>query len=515
MSSEHDPREHDAPAILPDDDANRALVAHVAPRDWTNPVPEGRYNMVVVGGGTAGLVTAAGAAGLGAKVALVERHLLGGDCLNVGCVPSKGLLAAAKRAADVRDAGAFGVHVPDGVRVDFPAVMQRMRELRARIAPNDSAARFRELGVDVYLGAGRFTGANTLEVGGQTLEFAKACVATGARASAPPIPGLDTVDALTNETLFELTELPPRLAVLGAGPIGCEMAQAFARFGSRVSLVEMGPHVLMREDEDAAAIVQRALECDGVELLTGAKTTRVSKDGAETVIEYERDGATHTLRCDALLVGVGRAPNVQGLGLEQAGVRFDERSGVVVDDNLRTSNPNVFAAGDVASQYKFTHTADFLARIVIQNALFPGPKGKASALTVPWVTFTDPEVAHVGMYAADAAEAGLEVDTYTQHFADVDRAILDGEDEGFVKLHVKRGSDTILGATIVARHAGEMISEVSVAMKAGMGLGGLAGVIHPYPTQADAIRRAGDAYNRTRLTPLVAKLMGKWLSWTR
>ncbi|GJM22367.1 MAG: mercuric reductase [Planctomycetota bacterium] len=501
--------------MLPDDTHNRTLISHVAPRDWVNPTPDGRYNMVVIGAGTAGLVTAVGAAGLGAKVALIEKNMMGGDCLNVGCVPSKALISAAKRAAEVRDAADFGVDVPEGVRVNFPRVMERMRELRARIAPNDSAARFRDLGVDIYLGGGRFTSANTVEVAGQTLEFAKACIATGGRAAAPPIPGLAEVEHLTNENLFELTELPERLAVIGSGPIGCEMAQSFARFGSQVTLIEMGPHILMREDEDAAAIVQRAFQKDGVQLLMGAKTTAVREEQGEKLIDYELDGTTHTLRCDAILVGVGRAPNVNGLGLDAAGVRFDTNTGVVVDDNLRTSNPSVFAAGDVASQYKFTHTADFLARIVIQNALFPGPKGKASALTVPWATFTDPEVAHVGMYVADAEQAGLEVDTYTQDFADVDRAILDGEDDGFVKIHVKRGSDKILGATIVARHAGEMISEISVAMKAGMGLGGLASVIHPYPTQADAIRRAGDAYNRTRLTPLVATLMEKWLRFTR
>jgi pyruvate/2-oxoglutarate dehydrogenase complex dihydrolipoamide dehydrogenase (E3) component len=506
------------PRMLPDDEHNRTLVSHVHPADWTNPTPDGRYNLVVVGGGTAGLVSAVGAAGLGAKVALVERHFMGGDCLNVGCVPSKGLISAARRLAEVRDAGAFGVRVPDGVEVDFGAVMERMRRLRAQISPNDSAQRFRDLGVDIYLGGGRFVGRDTLEVGGQTLRFKKAVIATGGRAWSPPIPGLEDVGYLTNETLFSLTERPKRLAIIGAGPIGCEMAQAFARFGSEVSLIEMGEHILMREDPDAAAIVQRGFERDGIRLFLGAKTVRVDADGGAKRVHLELagegTGETREVLVDEILVGVGRAPNVQGLGLEAAGVAFDERAGVTVDDNLRTSNPAIFAAGDICSRFKFTHTADFQARIVIRNALFGG-RAKASALTIPWCTYTDPEIAHVGLYEKDAAQQGIEMDTYVQPLADVDRAILDGEDEGFVKVHTAKGSDRILGATIVARHAGEMISELSVAMVGKLGLGTVANTIHPYPTQAEAIRRVGDQYNRTRLTPLVARLMNKWLSWTR
>jgi pyruvate/2-oxoglutarate dehydrogenase complex dihydrolipoamide dehydrogenase (E3) component len=503
-----------AQAVLPEDAHNRALVEAVHPPDWTNPTPSGRYNLVVIGGGTAGLVSAAGAAGLGAKVALIERNLMGGDCLNVGCVPSKGLISAARRVAEIRDASEFGIHVPEGVVVDFGAIMERMRRLRAAIAPNDSVQRFTDLGVDVYLGHGRFTGRDTIEVGGQTLQFKKAVIATGGRAAALPIPGLAETKHLTNETLFELTELPPRLAVLGSGPIGCEMAQSFARFGSEVTLVELAPHVLMREDEDAAAIVQRALQKDGVRLLLGAKTSRIEQRGAETVLHTQVDGVDTELVVDQLLVAVGRAPNVHGLGLEAAGVTFDERIGVTVDDNLRTSNPTIFAAGDICSQFKFTHTADFLARIVIRNALFGG-RAKASALVVPWCTYTDPEIAHVGLYASDAADRGIEIDTYTQDLAEVDRAMLDGETEGFVKVHVVKGTDKLVGATIVARHAGEMISELSVALRGKLGLGTVADTIHPYPTQAEAIRRVGDQYNRTRLTPLVAKLMKKWLAFSR
>jgi len=499
--------------VEPLDTYNRMLVANVHPPDWTNPTPSGRYNLVVLGAGTAGLVTAAGAAGLGARVALIEKHLMGGDCLNVGCVPSKALIRAARAAADVKDSGEFGGRVPEGAEVDFPAVMARMRRLRAGISPHDSAARFRDLGVDVYLGGGRFAGPDTVEVDGQTLRFKKAVIATGARASAPPIPGLDKVDYLTNETVFSLTSLPRRLAVIGAGPIGCELAQAFARFGSEVIVLEVMHQILGREDRDAAAIVEASLRRDGVAINCCAKITDIREDGPEKVISLERDGRTEELRVDAILVGVGRAPNVEGIGLEAAGVGHD-KNGVTVDDRLRTSNSRIFAAGDVASRFKFTHAADALARIAIQNALFLG-RAKASALTIPWCTYTDPEIAHVGLYEQEAKDQGVPVATFVQELAGVDRAIIDGESEGFVKVHVRAGTDQILGATIVARHAGEMISELTLAMVGGLGLKQLARTIHPYPTQAEAMKRVGDAYSRTRLTPMVKRLFERWLSWTR
>jgi pyruvate/2-oxoglutarate dehydrogenase complex dihydrolipoamide dehydrogenase (E3) component/uncharacterized membrane protein YdjX (TVP38/TMEM64 family) len=498
--------------MLPDDEHNRRLLAHVHPPRRVNPTPAGRYNLVVVGAGTAGLVSAAGGAGLGAKVALIERHLMGGDCLNVGCVPSKGLIGAARVAASARAAGEFGVRVR-GVDVDFPAVMERMRRLRADIAPLDGVGRFTELGVDVYLGQARFTSPTTIEVDGRTLEFSRAVVATGARAAELPIPGLADAGYLTNETIFTLTALPRRLAVVGAGPIGCEMAQSFARFGADVTLFNDVDHVLPREDADAAAIVQRQLEADGVTVRCGATITRVERRGDEAIVHYEQGGAAHTCTADRILLGVGRAPNVEDLDLEAAGIAYD-RHGVTVDDRLRTTNKRVYAAGDVASRFKFTHTADALARIVLANALFRGRR-KASALTVPWCTFTSPEIAHVGLYEHEARARGLEVDTITVPLRDVDRARLDGEDEGFLKVHVQKGKDTILGATLVAAHAGDMISEISVAMAAGAGLGTIANVIHPYPTQAEALKKAADAWNRTRLTPFVKKAMAWWLARAR
>jgi pyruvate/2-oxoglutarate dehydrogenase complex dihydrolipoamide dehydrogenase (E3) component len=500
--------------VLPMDEHNARLVAAVHPPGWRNPVPTGRYNLVVVGAGTAGLVSAAIAAGLGARVALVERHLMGGDCLNVGCVPSKGLLRAARAVAEVRAAGAFGVRGLDDVTADFGAAMERMRRLRARISAVDGAERFRALGVDVFLGQGRFTGRDALDVDGVTLRFRKAVVATGARAALPPVDGLDGIGALTNENVFSLTALPARLAVLGGGPIGCELAQAFARFGRRVTLVELGERVLQREDPQAALLVQAALARDGVELRLQARAAGARREGDERVLVLESAGAPRELRVDAVLVGVGRRPNVDGLGLDAAGIAFDERTGVRVDDRLRTTNRSVYAAGDVCSKYQFTHAADFMARIVVQNALFLGRK-RLSALTIPWCTYTDPELAHVGLGERDAEAQGLAIDTYVQPLAEVDRAVLDGETEGFVKVHVRKGSDAIVGATIVAKHAGEMLSEITLAMTAGKGLASIGATIHPYPTQADAVRRVADQWSRTRLTPGVKRWMSRWLRWTR
>lgn len=502
-----------AERLEPWDEHNQRLTSLVHPEDWQNPSPQARYNLVVIGAGTAGLVCAAGAAGLGAKVALVERAHLGGDCLNFGCVPSKALLAAARSAAAVRDAGQFGVHVPPGAGVDFAEVMERMRRLRAAIAPNDSALRFRGLGVDVFLGEARFTDARTVQVGEARLRFAKAVIATGARAAAPPVEGLETVPYLTNETVFSLTSLPRRLAVMGAGPIGCEMAQAFARFGCEVVLIGSARGILPREDRDAAAFVREALLRDGVKILSCGKSVRVSGTaGAIRLAASGPDGECDEV-VDQLLVAAGRKPNVEGLGLLEAGVAFSGQ-GVQVDDCLRTTNPNIFAAGDVCSAYQFTHAADFMARTVLRNALFKG-RAKVSKLVIPWCTYTDPEVAHVGMTAAEAAKKGVAIETFTRELHDVDRAILEGRTGGMVRVHVRKGTDTIVGATIVADHAGDMIPEITLAMTGGLGLGSIAGTIHPYPTQAEAIRQTADMFNRTRLTPLVKWLFSRWLTWCR
>lgn len=503
-----------SPEILPEDPHNQALVSNVFPHGWKNPDPPGCYNLVVIGGGTGGLVTAAGAAGLGARVALIERHLLGGDCLNTGCVPSKTLIRSARSAQDVRSARNFGVRVPGDVQVDFPAVMERMRRLRARISSHDSAWRFRDLGIDVFLGEGRFTGRDSIQVAGKTLRFSRAVIATGARAWVPPIEGLDETGYLTNETVFSLTERPERFAVIGGGPLGCELAQAFHRLGSRVTLLQTGSHLLEREDYDAAEILQTRFLEEGIQLILNAKARRVSRTREGKLVTYEVHGVEHQILVDEILIAAGRAPNVEGLGLEAAGVDYDTKAGVIVNDNLRTTNPRIYAVGDVCLPYKFTHMADAAARIAIQNALFLGRK-RWSDLTIPWTTYTDPEIAHVGMYERDAREHGLEVDTFLRRMSEVDRAVADGEEEGFVKVHVKRGTDRILGTTIVARHAGEMISEISLAMVNGLGLKAIGNVIHPYPTQAEAIRQVADAYNRSRLTPFIRKVFSFWLGLWR
>lgn len=490
--------------IEPRDEHNLRLIANVHPADWVNPEPAERYHLVVVGAGTAGLVSAAGAAGLGARVAIIERHLMGGDCLNVGCVPSKGVIRASRAWQEARQAAErFGGPGTDGTG-DFGAAMERMRRIRAGISAHDSAARFRGLGIDVFLGDGRFVGPDVVEVGGKRLRFRRAVIATGARAAVPPIPGLAEAGCLTNETIFNLTELPASLAVLGGGPIGCELAQTFARFGSQVTLLDMEDHVLVREDADAAEVVQKALLRDGVRLELGVKVLEARRG----VLVIERQGQKKEIAADRILVAAGRAPNIEGLGLEAAGVRF-AKQGVEVDDHLRTSNRNVFACGDVASRFQFTHVADAQARIVIQNALFFG-RSKASALTIPWCTYTTPEIAHVGLYEKDAKERGLEVDTLTVPLSSVDRAILDGADEGFLRVHLEKGKDRILGATLVAEHAGDMLGELCLAITHGIGLGKIASVIHPYPTQGEVIKKAADQWRRTKLTPGVKKLFERW-----
>jgi pyruvate/2-oxoglutarate dehydrogenase complex dihydrolipoamide dehydrogenase (E3) component len=501
----------DTPPLLPEDVHNLELAANVHPARWVNPEPAPRYDLVIVGAGPAGLVAASAAAGLGVRrVALVERAWMGGDCLNVGCVPSKALLRSARAWAAVRDAGEFGVDVPAGAKVDFGRVMERMRRLRTTLSSVDSAVRYRKLGVDIFFGQARFTGLDRLAVAGRTLPFRKAILATGARAAQPDIPNLDEVGYFTNETVFTLTELPPRLAVVGAGPLGCELAQAFARFGSAVTLIANHGQVLPREDLDAALLVQQALQRDGVRVWTNCHATGALKRNGEKVLQVRHLDRPVELDVDAILLAVGRTPNVEELHLETGAVAHDAAIGIHVDDRLRTTNRRVYAAGDCCARLQFTHAADAMARLAVRNALFPGHR-RASSLVIPWCTYTDPEVAHVGLYEHEAREAGMPVATITQPLDHVDRAVLDGETAGFARVHVRAGTDRIVGATIVAAHAGEMMGEMVLAMTAGLGLRELADTVHPYPTQAEALRKLGDAYNRTRLTGWVKWLLGWWL----
>lgn len=499
--------------VQPDDEYNRALVSAVHPPDWVNPRPAGRYNLVVIGAGTAGLVTAAGAAGLGAKVALVERHLLGGDCLNYGCVPSKALLRSARAAHDVRTASAYGVDVAGPIEPDFGRAMARLRRLRAGIAPHDSVRRFTDLGIDVFLGDGSFVAPDAVEVGGQRLAFSRAVIATGARAAPLTTPGFVETGYLTNETVFSLTALPRRLVVVGAGPIGCEMAQAFARLGSRVTVVGRDPQLLPREDADAGRLLAAVFEREGIALRLGAAPTRVERTAEGRRVIIERGGSEETLEADEILVAVGRAANVEGLGLEAAGVAFT-REGVTVDDFLRTSNARIYAAGDICTRFRFTHAADAMARLVIQNALFFG-RQRVSALVIPWATYTDPEIAHVGMNAARAREAGDRVVTLQVPLDEVDRAVLDGDTGGFARAHVDARSGRLLGATIVSRHAGDLIGELSLVMTAELTMKTLSRTIHPYPAIGEVARKLGDAWMRRKLTPLAKGVLSGFLAWRR
>lgn len=499
--------------LEPFDEHNQELLSQVHPPEWVNPQPADRYHLVVIGGGTAGLVSAAGAAGLGARVALIERRLFGGDCLNYGCVPSKAIIRAARAWHEARQASErFGgpTVTDDG---NFGQVMERMRRLRAQISHHDSAERFAGLNVDVFIGQGRFIAGDAIEVDGKRLEFRRAVIATGARPVTPSIPGCDPGCYLTNETVFTLTSLPPRFGVIGGGPIGSELSQTFARLGSQVTIFDMAPHLLAREDADAAEIVQQALVRDGVRLQLGVKVTSIETTPAGKVVRFEKDGQQLEATVDELLVAVGRAPNVEGIGLEAAGIAHD-RTGVQVNDRLQTTNRRVYAVGDVASKYKFTHTADALARIAIQNSLFFG-RLKASDLVVPWCTYTSPEVAHVGLYERDAKQQRIAIDTLTIPLSDVDRAVLDGAEEGFLRLHLQKGKDRILGATVVAEHAGDLLAGLSLAVTTKVGLNKIAGTILPYPTQAEVIKKAADTWRRGKLTPLVQKIFATFFKLFR
>lgn len=500
-------------AQAPMDAHDKRWLEKVRPERWTNPPPAFMYNLVVIGAGSAGLVTAAGAAGLGAKVALIEQNRMGGDCLNTGCVPSKSLIRPARLAHEMRNAARLGLS--GGVNVsqdDFAAVMERLRRIRADISVHDSAARFRdELGIDLFFGQGFFTGSNTISVGGDTLRFKKAVIATGAKPLIPQFPGLAGAGFLTSDTLFLLTRRPTHLIVIGGGPIGCELAQAFVRLGAYVTLIEGAGTLLPNEDKDASRLMQETFVKDGMTVHLNAMVTQVTAHKSDKVVTFNIGGVKQQVAGDEVLVAVGRVPNVEGMGLAAAGIDFDPR-GILVNDRLQTTNPCVYAAGDCCMAHKFTHVADATARIVIGNALFGGRAG-TGALHIPWCTYTDPEVAHIGVNEKDAQKQGVQVDTVSVPMADVDRAVTDGRTSGFVRIYIKKGTDKIVGATIVADRAGEMIGQVSLAMAGNVGLKKIARTIFPYPTYGEAVRKAADLFNRRRLTPVVKRLLGAWMKW--
>jgi pyruvate/2-oxoglutarate dehydrogenase complex dihydrolipoamide dehydrogenase (E3) component len=480
------------------DAAAAALLDNVRPPTWRNPVPAGIYDLVVLGAGPAGMLAARGAAILGRKVALIERELLGGNRLNVGCVPSKALIRTSRLYARMCAPQDLGVPRPGGIHIDVAAAMQRIRRLQARISRTDSAHRLRDHGVDVYFGTPHFLGPARVDVDAVTLRFKKALIATGARPMTPAIPGLKEAGYWTNENVFDLTAVPRRLMVIGGGPLGCELAQAFCRLGSHVIIAQDEPMFLPGEERDAAQILSDSLARDGVEIHLNTQVVAVRQEGTQRVVDLRNDDTNTSVRVDVILTGIGRAPNVENLGLEAARVEYDTTAGIRVNDFLQTTNPHIYAAGDVCLGLKFAHMADATARIVLRNALMRGRR-RLSTLTVPWCTYTDPEVAHVGLYVREARERSIAVETFTILMHDVDRAVTDGDEEGFLKIHVKAGTDEILGATVVAPHAGEMINELCLAITAGIGLEELGRVIHAYPTQAVAIKMAADAYYRMRL----------------
>src|SRR5580765_487051 len=419
---------------------------------------EGVYDVVVIGGGTAGLVTAAGVAGLGGRAALVEKGKMGGDCLNTGCVPSKALISSARLVEQIRQAEKWGL-LPQEPQFQIEAVMARMRERRSKIAPHDSQARFESLGVDVFRSHARFASPEEVRAGDATLRGKNFVIATGSRPAIPEVDGLDRVTHYTNETIFdELKAKPQHMIVLGGGPIGCELGQAFARLGVQVTILQKGPRLLPREDPDASELLLRRLEAEGVNILTGAQVRVAARHGhtirvwAEVLGEESR----HPIDCDAILVATGRRPNVAGLGLEAAGVVFTER-GVTVGEHLQTSQKHIYAAGDVTGMDRFTHVADSHARTIVRNILVPWVRAKREDAVIPWCTYTSPEIARVGLNETEAEKKGIPFEVWKQPLSELDRAIVESEEEGFAKVLTRKGTDWILGASIVAERAGDLI----------------------------------------------------------
>lgn len=486
------------------------LLANVRPPAWQNRTPRNPYQLLVIGAGPAGLAAAKAAASLGAKVALIECNLLGGESLHYASVPTKTLIRTSRNYADMRGAASFGSRTPADISVDFALAMDRVRRIRTQISRANSASRLLEMGIDLFFGQAHFLSPVAVDVGGVKLTFRKAMIATGSRPKEIDIPGLPECGFIHSKEGFNLSALPKSILVIGGGPAGCEAAQTLARLGVRTIIAMSEPLFLPGEERDAAYTVSEALARDGVEIHLNTRATAARISGATKAVDLVNGGDLRTVEVEAVFVGTGRIPNVAGLDLEAAGVFATTENGIQVDDYLRTTSPRIYAAGDVCLEQKFTTTADASGRLVVRNALFPGRK-RMSSLIVPWCTYTDPEIAHVGLYVRQARERSIPVKTFTVPMHDVDRALADGEESGFVKIHVREGTDRILGATIVARHAGEMINEISLAMAAGIGLRKLARVIRAYPTQAEAIGMAADNYNKTRLTPARRWLLRKWL----
>jgi pyruvate/2-oxoglutarate dehydrogenase complex dihydrolipoamide dehydrogenase (E3) component len=469
--------------------ARADYLRRVRPPDWRNPDPQALYDLVILGGGPAGLAAAESARRRGRSVALIERDRLGGNSLNSGSIPSKAIIRAARVLSSLRDDEQFGVAAPDRPLADFSAAMARMRRVRTRIAEYHSAARLRASGIDVFFADARFREPHVVLAGGASLPFRKAIIATGARPQPSAIPGLQGIGYLTSESIFDLTELPRRLGVIGGGPLGCEMAQAFCRLGSQVTIVQSEPKFLPNEERDAAELLARSMSRDGVTTRLNTRVVGVRMQSGTRVLDTIDDDNKDAIEVDAIALGIGRLANVENLGLAAAGIDFEAARGISVDDFMCTTNGDVYAAGDVCFSHRFTHVAEAAARLAVHNA-FGGRTKHQSHLTIPWCTYCDPEIAHIGLHAREARRRSIPVKSFTIMMQDVDRAITDGLDDGFVKIYVREGTDQILGATIVASRASELINEMSVIMSAGIGMRRLATILHTYPTQSDAIRQA-------------------------
>jgi pyruvate/2-oxoglutarate dehydrogenase complex dihydrolipoamide dehydrogenase (E3) component len=455
--------------------------------------PEHSCDFAILGAGPAGLAAAKAASRLGLRVSLVERDKLGGNSFNAGTIPSKTLIRTARVFETMHDAEEFGVAHPVSPVISFSAVMGRMRRIRARIAEYHSDDRLRALGVDLVRADARFVGPNALAVADGRLLFKKALVATGARSRLSNIPGLDAIGYRTSESVFEMAELPGRLAIVGGGPVGCELAQAFCRLGAHVTIIQDQPKFLPLEERDAAELLSRSMARDGVDIRLNTSVVGARMQDGAKLLHAVSDAVKSTITADEIILSIGRVPNIDGIGLDRASIAFTPDEGIAVDDFLCTTNADVYAAGDACTAHRFANVAEASACLAVDNAL-SGKMRRQSELTVPWCTYCDPEIAHIGMQVWEAREQSIPIKTYTVMMQDVDRAIIDGQDEGFVKLHIREGTDRILGATIVSSRASEMINEVSVAMSAGMGLCDLARVLHTYPAQSEAIRMAAIAY---------------------
>lgn len=485
--------QNSAPRARLDDES--LFLERVRPRDWTNPEPKSVYDLVIVGAGPAGLEAAEYAARHGFSVALVERGRIGGDSLNTGSVPSKAIIRSALAYDLLRETDAFGVPIPSETTFDFTAVIARMRRIRMRIAEYHSVHKLVALGVDIFFGAARFARANTLLVNDVSLTFKKALIATGARPRIPNIPGLDRMDYRTSATIFDMTALPKRLVVIGGGPLGCELAQAFCRLGSHVTIVQNSPKFLPREGRDAAEILSWSMARDGMDIRLNTTVVGARREGDAKVLETLNYDIRGEIAADEILVCAGRVPNVEELDLAAVGVAVDPGCGIRVDDFLCTGNPDIYAAGDVCLSLKFTNAAQSSARMAVQNALLQARQPYDCSL-VPWCTYCDPEIAHIGLHVLEARRQSIPIKSFTVMMNDVDRAITDGQEAGFVKIHVAEGSDKILGATVVASRASELINEMAVIMSTGIGMMALAEVVHTYPAQSGAIMLAAQAYKR-------------------